>query len=444
MLILNSIMKNKVFIICLSLWCVITLLRLFTHQPWSDEAWAWILTKEFHFGNILETIHVEGHFFVWYLMLLPFAKLNIAYPYSMLIINWLCCFGAIIVLWKYSNFNNFLKFIICLSFPFLSYYPIVARCYSVGILLLFLLCALYKDKLKHPVIYSILIFFCANTSVMALIGAFFFGLIFAYELIKEKKPKDLKICSCIGAFTILVLLVQIIGVSKSTLNPDKIVGLDLQNLLTPFIFSEWINAILLLVFGVIFFKALYKDKRSLIFLAGTYSLLLYIFNCWYLGDFWHYYFFYFYLIIACWIFLYNENIDIKSKKNVIICLTIISSFLIFDYRYEPRVFNSQSKVLASYVKEHKSDRQIFINSVFAMVLPYIDYKNYDLTIERKSENKDLTFDYIENLMNKEKDTYLYINNCKEIKDLTKDNKIITFKEEKNILNAYCIYKIALK
>ena len=441
---MNSIMKNKTFVICIALWVIITLLRLFTHQPWADEAWAWILTKEIHFGNILETIHTEGHFFVWYLMLLPFAKLNIAYPYSMLIINWLCCLGAIFVLWKYSNFNNLLKVIISFSFPFLSYYPIVARCYSIGILLLFLLSALYKDKLKHPVIYSVLIFFCANTSVMALIGAFFFGLIFAYELFKEKNTKALQICSYIGAFTVLTLLIQIIGVNKSTLNPEMLRGLDIHSLLTPFIFSEWINAILLIVFGTVFFKSMYKNKKSLFFLAGTFLFLLYIFNFWYLGDFWHYYFFYFYLIIACWIFLSDENVETKSKKNILICLTVISAFLIFDYRYEPRVFNSGSKIVAGYVKEHKNDRQVFINSVYSMVLPYIDYKNYDLTIKKQIENKDITFDFIENLINKDKNNYLYMNNCNELKDLSKNGKVITFKKEKSILKTYCIYKIDLK
>ncbi len=440
---MNLIVKNKTFIICMILWSIITLLRTFCHQPWADEAWAWLIAKQFHFGNILEIIHIEGHLFVWYLILLPFAKLNIAYPYSMLIINWIFCFGAIFVLWKYSPFSNFLKIVISFSFPFLSYYSIVARCYSIGIFLLFILCALFKDRLKHPIIYSLLIFFCANTSAMALIGAFLFGIIFAYDLFKEKNKKDFTICSCVGTFTVITLLIQLVGVDKSTIKPEMSPGINLHDLLTPFIFSEWINAILLIIFGVIFCKAFFKDKKCLFFIIGTFSILLYIFNFWYLGDFWHYYFFYIYLIVSCWLFLYKENIDMKIKKKVLTCLAIISVLLIFDYRYEPRVFNSNSKEIANYVVEHKHDRNIFTDSVYVEILPYIDYKNYDFIL-KETKNKDITFDFVKHLIDDKKNNYLYVNNCGELQRLNKNGKMIKFIKVKNILDKHCIYKIDLK
>ena len=123
---------SKGFWFCITFWIIFTLARVFTHQPWSDEANAWELARNFEFGSILESIKYQGHFFVWYFILLPFAKFDFAYPYSMLLINWAFCFAALVVLWRFAPFNSWIKGLMTFSFPFFTYYPVVARCYSIG------------------------------------------------------------------------------------------------------------------------------------------------------------------------------------------------------------------------------------------------------------------------------------------------------------------------
>ncbi|MBR1907795.1 hypothetical protein IJ818_02545 [bacterium] len=440
--------KKLVFIICLSVWTIITLLRVVFHQPWHDEANAWELARNFHWGSILDNLKYEGHFFVWYFLILPFAKLDLFYPYSMLLINWGFCLGAIYLLWKKFPFNNAVKALITFSFPFLACYPVIARCYSVGIFLLFALAAMYRDRLKHPVIYSIFIFFCANTSLMALIGAFLFGSFLIYDLFKEKQFKDFKICFGIAVLSVVTFIVQTLNVDLSNIPEAKLAGYGLNKVLSSFtLFTPAVNAIFLLIFlfgfGLIFFK----DKRIFSFLALIYAFLLYFFNFWYSGDFWHHYFFFIYLICACWIFADNCTISSKLKNLLTILLCILSFILVFDFRYETVFFNSKSKVIADYIKNHQNIHHIFINRVFLMSLPYLHNSNSDIVlIQSENTNYDIyfNFDDIKNAMitsDKNKGNYLYVNTCSPIPDLRKGNEILKFELKENIDNIYCIYKI---
>ncbi len=125
--------QNWVMIISLLLWVTVTLIRVFNHSPWYDEAHAWTIAQELNLIEIIRLMRIEGHTFIWYLLLMPFAKTNFMYPYSMLLLNWLFCFIAILILWLKSPFNNWIKFLISFSFPFLALYPVVARCYAIGI-----------------------------------------------------------------------------------------------------------------------------------------------------------------------------------------------------------------------------------------------------------------------------------------------------------------------
>ena len=438
--------KNLPFAVCIFIWVAITLIRLALHQPWYDEAWAWELARNFQFGSILESLSYEGHFFVWYFLLLPFAKLNLFYPYSMQLLNWFFCFGAIYILWKYFPFNNFVKTFITFSFPFLTVYPILARCYSVGIFLLFVLTAMYKDRLKYPVIYSILIFICANTSLMALIGSILFGYFLIYDLFNAKQFKDLKICLCVALLSIVSFIIQTAKVSTDGIPIAKMNGLNLDNVLTTFpLFPSFINAFLFIFFILGFCFIFFKNKRVFGFLAIIYGFLLYFFKNWYLGDYWHNYFFFVYLICACWIFADN-NLNINLKKWLTILLCAISFLFIFDFRIETRFFNSKSKEVADYVKEHKNIHSIFMNSVFLMSMPYLHDDTYDIVlIHSSNRNHDIIFDFdsITNVMEKNKENYLYVNTCAPVPNLQKENKILKFELKKNMKNIYCIYRISV-
>ena len=443
-------MKNITFWICILIWAFITLVRVIFHQPWFDESNAWEIARNMHFGNMFESVKYEGHFFVWYLLLMPFAKLNFGYPYSMTLLNWGFCFASILVLWQFAPFNNLTKALITFSFPFLACYPVVARCYSIGILPIFLLCVLYKNRLKYPIIYSLLVVFAMNTSIIAFLCSFLFGVFLLLDLFKQENKKDFKICLSIAGITFLTTLIQILNFSTDKLPVAKAFGFNLPTMLSTFVLlNPLINAILLVIFAVGFCVCLFKDKRMFAYVILVFVSILTLFKVTYSGDFWHYYFLYVSLISACWV-AFDENKINENCKNALTCLLCFLSFLlIFDFRNEISVYHSNSKEVANYVKEHKNDCSIFLNQIFFMTLPYLrDGKtDYDIKIidnSNGSYNIGLDFESIMYNLEPNKNNYIYINSCAEIPNLIKGEKVMKFELDKNIKNLYCIYKVNLE
>ena len=416
----------------LLLYVIITFVRVINHQTWYDEARAWLIAENLNLFEIFDLMKIEGHTFVWFVLLMPFAKTHFAYPYSMQIMNWIFCVSAVFVMWKYSPFNNWVKALIIFSVPFFLWYPVLARCYSIGILLLFILMVMFKDKLKHPIVYSILIFFTANTSVMAMVGAFSFACIFLYELFKNKQYKDLSICSGVGILCSVILYLQLFGADASiTGRPEYLDGLRLSFFLNVFIFPHIVNAILLVIFIIAILFSISKSKTASFFLVSTYALLFIIFHFVYSGNEWHHYFFYVYFIIACWIFMLENQEQTIYKKNLIIILALISMFYCFDYRYRIGAFHSGSKYLAEKVEKlNKNSSIIFVGKNFFQLIPYIEDKNIDYYYAHTSKKIDnpikeepkiikaLSPEVISEIYGRKENTYLFV--------LSKDTKLKDF------------------
>ena len=368
-------MKNKVFIITIIAWVVATLFRMLNHIPWLDEAHAWTIAQDLSIVEIIKLMKIEGHTLIWYLMLMPFAKMNWGYPYIMQILNWIFCLGAIILLWKKAPFNNLVKFLITFSFPFFTVYPIIARCYSVGIFLLFLLTIMFKDKLKHPVIYSILLVLCANTSVMALFGATAFGILFLYDFFKEKcELKQLIIPLIIFLLGGSLILGLLFGSNSTVINDYK--GLTIFK--DDVVLWYFIPTLACIITSIFLMR---KSKKALFFLGFTYLALAYCSIFKYYGHYWNHYFYYIYLILATWLVSDKE----KFSKPLMILLAIISLLNINCYgAINENTKNISLKGISDImIKEIISDSNFEnktiilddIDSIGFKLLPYSKTKN---------------------------------------------------------------------
>lgn len=72
--------NNMLFISVITIYIIVTALRLIYHQPWYDEALAWNIAQQLNLLEIIHLMRVEGHTFIWYLLLMPFAKADLWYP----------------------------------------------------------------------------------------------------------------------------------------------------------------------------------------------------------------------------------------------------------------------------------------------------------------------------------------------------------------------------
>lgn len=380
-------MKNKVFIISIVIWVCVTLFRMFNHIPWLDEAHAWTIAQELNLTEIIKLMKVEGHTLIWYLMLMPFAKLNFGYPYIMQMLNWIFCFGAIILLWKKSPFSDLMKVLITFSFPFFTVYPILARCYSIGIFLLFLLTILYKDKLKHPIIYSILLVLCANTSVMALFGATAFGILFLYDFFKEKcNLKNLIIPSIIFVLGGSLILYVLSGSDSTYLLEFRGLKPLVKNI------AWWYFVPVLICTGVSLF-CIKQSKKALFFVGFTYLALSYCFIFKYFGHYWNHYFYYIYLLIAVWVAI---DLGLKLNKALIISLCIISILNINAYGNLSRIINREvfSYEIQNIFKVLTNDENIKNKTIILDDINYIGYALIPYSKNNKFNLKSYCYDVV--------------------------------------------------
>lgn len=377
---------NAWFWVVIVLYTLITLLRLINHQPWFDEAHAWSIAQELSLFDIFNLMAFEGHTFIWYLLLMPFAKTNFFYPWPMLIMNYLFAFVSIVLLWKKAPFSNITKTLITFSFPFLACLPILARCYSIGVMLLFILTVLYDRRLKHPLIYSTLIILCANTSVMAILGAAAFGFIFAYDLIRESLKDNISKKDFILSFVIMVfgavLILWQLGFTSKLLTSDSgdFVSKFLGFLFGDFIVLNWISLssfiIGILVVGTVI--AISKNIKSIFFYIFTIGGLITIFLTVYAGWPHHFIFLYIYTLLSGWVFLGEK----KYSRIIDIAVAIMFAFLIFnDNSFDLIYFNSRSLDIAKFIVNDEmlsKSRIILYESPSKASLPILKANNVDV------------------------------------------------------------------
>ena len=320
----HKILNNTIVIISLLLFCVITIPKMFNHVPWPDESFAWSLAKDMNFSNFVQILHSEGHFIVWYLVILPFAKLHIFYPHAMLVMNWIFYFCALVIMWMKAPFGNVTKLIITFSWMSLNYFPIVARCYSIGVLGLFTLVSLYKYKTKQPILYSILLVFTAHTSLLATIAVFPLTLLFLYDIYKNisllNKQRLILSALILGAGIFLWFLPFLHGYDKSGILFETVP--DWRRIFDFFQAYHYINLFLFGVCLVLVFLS--ADKKIRCFITLTFLSFILFFSLIYPVCPQHSIFLFIYLILSYWL---SPKLDVN--KAVSIVFTMVFAFLMF-------------------------------------------------------------------------------------------------------------------
>ena len=388
---------DKIMYISLAVWILITALRIVFHQPWYDEAHAYMMSQQLSLIDIIAQMKYEGHTFIWYLLMMPFAKADLWYPYPMLILNWLFMFCAMIIFWKKAPFHPITKIIISFSYPFLAQLPVIARCYTIGVLFMFILTDLYFNKLKCPLVYSTCLIICANTSVMALFSATAFGIIFVIDMIKGAldgivSRKDFRISFSILALGAVLILWQLGGANSSFIGQNTTF---LKNFSEFLLGTNLITNIITLagmIFAVIIFPVYcWRNKKIFFILIFQIAMILYCFITQWGGCGHHFIFFWIYPLVAIWLM---HLIDEKSKLSVIaeIVLAVMFFGQIFTHmNNSPNNFYSGSRYMAeTFINDNVAEngRVIIFIEADKRFVPYVKNKNAEIYFYGTAEKVD--------------------------------------------------------
>lgn len=151
-------------------WLLFNGILLILHEPWRDEANVWLMAKELSPIQLFREIKYQGHPCLWYLMVMPIAK--IGFPFRMIEVLSLFVMSATawIFLWK-APFHILTKAVCLFSPVFTYFYSDIARNYCLIAVILVILAWQFPERNKHSVRYGLLLGLLVQTDIIAIASA---------------------------------------------------------------------------------------------------------------------------------------------------------------------------------------------------------------------------------------------------------------------------------
>lgn len=141
------------------------------HEPWSDEAQAWLIARDSSLTELfLKRLHYEGSPGLWHLLLWTLSRLHVSFT----AMHWITALIGVVTAWlvlRYSPFPLLVRVALPFTFPFVFQTAIIARSYSLVPLLAFLICIVLTGRRDRPLTFAVLLGLLANTSLFALVEA---------------------------------------------------------------------------------------------------------------------------------------------------------------------------------------------------------------------------------------------------------------------------------
>lgn len=207
-------MRLKADYISIAIFALLSLLMVVNHEPWRDEAQAWLIVRDSpSFFSVVQQMGREGTPGLWFYIAYPLAKSGLPY-FSMQIVNFLFLLCTVIIFTRYAPFSRLQKILFIFGYYIIYEYSVIGRTYGLSVLFLFAIAALYKNRFRKPIAYSFLIFLLANTNVHSIIIAIVLAGAYLLESMMIKNfwsKRAIKISFFIIAFGFIIAMCQVIS-----------------------------------------------------------------------------------------------------------------------------------------------------------------------------------------------------------------------------------------
>jgi hypothetical protein len=160
------------------------------HEPWFDESQAWLLARDSSLSDLLlHRVRYEGSPGLWHALLWLAIRAGLPFAQFHLIAAACAVAGAAVVLWR-APFPPAVRLAILGSYVFAYQYAVVARSYSLDLLLIPLLAACHADRVARPWRYALLIALIANANAHGFFAAAVVGAEFAWAMIRAGRWRE--------------------------------------------------------------------------------------------------------------------------------------------------------------------------------------------------------------------------------------------------------------
>ena len=141
------------------------------HEPWFDEAQAWLIARDATLWDLLaHKVRYEGSPGLWHALLWLLAHAGMPFSWLWIVSGALACGGAWIILTR-APFPFWLRTGIVFSYFMAYQYAIVARSYALDLMLIPLIAASFANRVNRPVLYGALLGLLANVNAYSFIIA---------------------------------------------------------------------------------------------------------------------------------------------------------------------------------------------------------------------------------------------------------------------------------
>ena len=196
----------------------IALLGMLSHEMWRDEHQAWLVARDANsLPQLLDNMNYEGNPALWHFFLYWITRITHD-PIYMQAFHLLVATSFIFIFNRYAPLSNLHKILFSFGYFPLYEYAVISRSYALGILLVFGICALYKNRTTKYILIGVLLALLANVTIYAVVIASCIAgiLVLDYFLYQQKNGKAMMQLA-IG------LVIFILGVAFSLYQiwPDK-------------------------------------------------------------------------------------------------------------------------------------------------------------------------------------------------------------------------------
>jgi hypothetical protein len=387
-------MQKNILWLLLAFYCLTIVFGVFNHEPWADEAQAWLLVRDNSIPNLLQALPSEGHPPLWYLLIFPLAKLG--FPYiSINILSAGCMVVATYIYMFKTKLPVALRISVPFSYFFLFEYAVFGRSYSLIFLLIALIVWLYPDRMKKPISFSACVACLFNTHVLLFSFSTGLAILFVYDVFREKLFSRTVVAGvCImligGLYLIPYLAFSPLVKFFESDTTDHISPIK-KTIIGGTLVADYsvLNYACLIFIGLV----LLRNVRGFFLFAMGISGLLYILAYRYsFSAIWHYGLLFVVIVAACSIsYFYPSDFKLADRFEkiavwgvpLLVLLQLPSTFktlkLDSDYQY------SGAKEAAEYLNDNKQDSAIIVGwGPTNAVLPYMarNVKIYSAECER--------------------------------------------------------------
>ena len=414
----ENITKEKCFkVVSFLLYLLFNGILLLRHEMWRDEVNVWLMGRDLSVIELFQEIKYQGHPCLWYLLIMPFAKLGLSCRLMGIISYFVMAVGAVLYMCK-APIHVIVKAITLFTPIFTYYYAEIARGYCLVAFLVILLAYFYPVRNKKPLLYGLLLGLLVQADTIALPVA---GMISAMWLVENTgesikvKNKDSLLIAVKGLWiplaSLVIWILQFYQVSDSPVYQvssfslkefvkavfdyclyimERLTGLD-KNI------CVCIYVILVVGGGII--SVLIRNAWPFI-VYGTTILFFGVFSCIiYQLNIWHFISLLFVYIWMLWVFVQKkeekktDNVKIVKIYNTVykyvylsleILLIVISIFMFVRWNAPTETSSlinalsgsySDGENAADYIKENLEVNELIVTTDVAFASTILGFAN---------------------------------------------------------------------